>query len=97
MTAAVSQMQLLCWRMAELMAKGELTSAQISLGKYNNARQARQVALLAREILGGNGILLENHVARLLLDAEVIYTYEGTNEINLLIVGRELTGLNAFV
>ncbi|MBK8430473.1 MAG: acyl-CoA dehydrogenase family protein [Chloroflexi bacterium] len=96
MAAEVSQMQLLCWRMAELMAEGKLTSAQTSLGKYNNARKARQVALLAREVLGGNGILIENHVARLLLDAEVIYTYEGTNEINLLIVGRELTGIGAF-
>lgn len=97
MTADVVQMQLLCFRMAELLDKGELTSAQTSLGKYNNARRARQVALLARETLGGNGILIENHVARLLLDAEVIYTYEGTNEINLLIVGRELTGESAFV
>lgn len=97
MTAMVTQMQLLCWRMAALLEKDELTSAQISLGKYNNARQARQVALLARETLGGNGILIENHIARLLLDAEVIYTYEGTNEINLLIVGRALTGESAFV
>ncbi len=97
MTADVTQMQLLCWRMAALLDKDELTSAQISLGKYNNARKARQVALLARETLGGNGILIENHIARLLLDAEVIYTYEGTNEINLLIVGRELTGESAFV
>ena len=97
MTADVTQMQLLCWRMAALLEKDELTSAQISLGKYNNARKARQVALLARETLGGNGILIENHIARLLLDAEVIYTYEGTNEINLLIVGRELTGESAFV
>lgn len=97
MAADVTQMQLLCFRMGELMERGELSSAQISMGKYNNARKARQVALLAREILGGNGILIENHVARLMLDAEVIYTYEGTNEINMLIVGRELTGIGAFV
>lgn len=97
MAADVTQMQLLCFRMGELMERGELTSAQISMGKYNNARKARQVALLARETLGGNGILIENHIARLMLDAEVIYTYEGTNEINMLIVGRELTGIGAFV
>ena len=65
------------------------------MAKYNNARKARQVALLARETLGGNGILIENHIARLMLDAEVIYTYEGTNEINMLLVGRDLTGINA--
>lgn len=97
MAADVTQMQLLCFRLAELMAEGKATSAMISLGKYQNAGKARRVSQLAREILGGNGILIENHVARLMLDAETIYTYEGTNEINLLIVGRELTGLNAFV
>ena len=52
---------------------------------------------LARETLGGNGILIDNHIARLWTDAEVIYTYEGSNEINLLIVGRDLTGENAIV
>lgn len=97
MAADVVQMQLLCFRMAELMAAGEATSPMISLAKYNNARKARQVAQLARETLGGNGILIENHIARLMLDAEAIYTYEGTNEINLMIVGRELTGHSAFV
>jgi glutaryl-CoA dehydrogenase len=48
-------------------------------------------------VLGGNGILIENHIARLMLDAEATYTYEGTNEINMLIIGRELTGISAFV
>ena len=66
------------------------------MAKYNNARKARYVTQLARECLGGNGIIIENHIARLMLDAEIIYTYEGTNEVNLLLVGRELTGLNAF-
>lgn len=97
MAADVTQMQLLCFRLAELVAEGKATTAMISLGKYQNAGKARRVSQLAREILGGNGILIENHVARLMLDAETIYTYEGTNEINLLIVGRELTGLNAFL
>jgi glutaryl-CoA dehydrogenase len=69
----------------------------LSMAKYNNARKARYVASLARETLGGNGILIDNHIARLWTDAEVIYTYEGTNEVNMLIVGRELTGINAIV
>lgn len=96
MAADVTQMQLLCFRLAQLMAQGAASSEMISLGKYSNAAKARRVAALAREILGGNGILLENHVARLMLDAEAIYTYEGSNEINLLIVGRALTGISAF-
>jgi glutaryl-CoA dehydrogenase len=96
MASEVSQMLLLCFRMAELMEKVKITSAMVSLVKYNNARKARIVTRLAREIFGGDGILIENHVARLMLDAEAIYTYEGTNEINLLIVGRELTGMGAF-
>ena len=97
MTADVTQMQLLCLRLAQLVDAGELNESQIALAKYNNARKARQVAQLAREIMGGNGILIENHVARLFTDAEAIYTYEGTNEINLLIVGRAITGVGAFV
>jgi glutaryl-CoA dehydrogenase len=68
-----------------------------SLAKYSNARLARQIAQLAREILGGNGILIDHHIARLFTDAEAVYTYEGTNDINLLIVGREITGINAIV
>ena len=96
MAADVTQMQLFCFRLAQLMAQGEAGSEMISLGKYTNAAKARRVTALAREILGGNGILLENHVARLMLDAEAIYTYEGSNEINLLIVGRALTGISAF-
>jgi glutaryl-CoA dehydrogenase len=97
MAAAVSQMQLLCFHLAQLMAAGQLEESQIALAKYNNARQARRVAQLGRELLGGNGLLIENHIARLFLDAEAIYTYEGTNEINLLIAGSALTGIKAFV
>ncbi|MCI0714078.1 MAG: acyl-CoA dehydrogenase family protein, partial [Chloroflexi bacterium] len=95
MAAEVTAMQLLCFRLAELMTKDAADMPMLSLAKYNNARKARLVTQLAREILGGNGILIDNHIARLMLDAEAIYTYEGTNEINLLLVGRELTGLNA--
>jgi glutaryl-CoA dehydrogenase len=79
------------------MEAGQANESVVALAKYNNARQARQVAQLAREILGGDGILIENHVARLFTDAEAVYTYEGTNEINMLIVGRAITGVGAFV
>jgi glutaryl-CoA dehydrogenase len=57
---------------------------------------AREVALHSRDILGGIGILGENHVMRHLCDLEAVYTYEGTHDINMLVVGREITGLSAF-
>jgi glutaryl-CoA dehydrogenase len=97
MATEVSLMQLMCYRAAELLEQGHLSPGLVSMMKYNNAKKGRYVAQLARETLGGNGILIENHVARLMLDAEVIYTYEGTNEVNMLILGRELTGINAIV
>jgi glutaryl-CoA dehydrogenase len=97
MATEVSLMQLLCLHLAHLMTVGQATEGIISMAKYNNARKARLVTQQAREILGGNGILIENHIARLWTDAEIMYTYEGTNEINLLLVGRELTGLSAFI
>jgi glutaryl-CoA dehydrogenase len=95
MATEVTGAQLMCFQMAQLLAANMLTEGIASMAKYNNARKARYVTQLARETLGGNGILIENHIARLMTDAEVIYTYEGTNEINLLLVGRELTGINA--
>lgn len=97
MATEVTLMQLMGFQLANLIAQSALTEGMASMAKYNNARKARQVALLARETMGGNGLLIENHVARLLTDIEVIYTYEGTNEVQTLIIGRELTGINAFV
>jgi glutaryl-CoA dehydrogenase len=97
MATEVSLMQLLCFQLAEQANRGIFDHTQVSMAKYNNARKARYVAQLARETLGGNGILIDNHIARLMMDAEVIYTYEGTNEVNMLIVGRSLTGINAIV
>jgi glutaryl-CoA dehydrogenase len=95
MATEVTLMHGLCFQMADLMAKGALNEGILSMAKYNNARKARYVTQLARETMGGVGLLVENHVARLMTDAEVIYTYEGTNEINMLLVGRTLTGINA--
>ena len=97
MASDLAQTQLLVWRLARLMETGAATPGQLSLAKQSCAAKARRAAALAREILGGNGILLDNHAARLFTDAEATYTYEGTNEINLLIAGREITGVSAFV
>lgn len=95
MAAALTQMRLLGIHMARLVEAGQVTAGQMALAKYNNARHARAIAQLAREVLGGNGILLENHIARLFTDAEAVYTYEGSSDINLLVAGREITGCNA--
>jgi glutaryl-CoA dehydrogenase len=97
MAELVTHAQLVSFQLAELMAAGQLTEGIVAMAKYSNARMARRVAALARETVGGNGVLIEHHVARLMTDIEAVYTYEGTNEINMLIVGRDLTGINAFV
>jgi glutaryl-CoA dehydrogenase len=96
MLAEVTTMQLLCLRLSQLAAAGRMTDGMASLAKMNNAAKARQVVADARDILGGNGILLENHVARHHADMEAVYTYEGTDSIQSLIVGREITGESAF-
>lgn len=76
---------------------GHVTDENSALAKLQTARLARETVALAREIAGGNGILLEHDVARFFVDAEAVYSYEGTHEINSLIVGRALTGSSAFV
>lgn len=67
-----------------------------SLAKLHNVRKAKEVCSAARDILGGNGLLLDYHVARHLTDMEVVDTYEGTDTIQSLIVGRDVTGISAF-
>ena len=96
MLANVTTMQLLCLRLSQLEAEGKMTAAMASLAKMNNARLAREVVADAREMLGGNGILLEYHIARHHADIEAVFTYEGTDTIQSLIVGRDLTGMQAF-
>ena len=97
MLGSVTAMQTMCLRLSQLQDAGEMTDAQASLAKVYTAARCRDVVALARDLHGGNGILLENHVARSFCDTEAIYSYEGTNEINSLIVGRAVTGLGAFV
>ncbi|WP_448003143.1 acyl-CoA dehydrogenase family protein [Agromyces bauzanensis] len=76
---------------------GEWSDTNSALAKMQTSLMARETVALAREVLGGNGILLEHDVARFFADAEAVYSYEGTHEINALIVGRALTGASAFV
>jgi glutaryl-CoA dehydrogenase len=96
MLAEVTGMQLYCMQLARLEEAGMLTDTIAGLAKLNNTRKARQVIAEARDMLGGNGVLLENHVIRHMGDIEVIHTYEGTETMQTLIVGRDITGVGAF-
>lgn len=95
MLAEITSMQFLCLRLSQLASEHKLTPGMASLAKMNNARKARQIVADARDLLGGNGILLENHVARHQADMEAVFTYEGTDHVQQLILGREITGLSA--
>ena len=97
MLAEVTSMQLYCLQIGRLAERGELSDTIAGLAKLNNTRKARQVCAEARDMLGGNGILLENHVIRHMADIEAIHTYEGTETMQTLIVGRDITGVGAFV
>lgn len=96
MLSELTTMQLLCNRMAELADRGQLTGAQASMVKMATAQKGKWICNEARDLLGGNGMLLENHVARHLTDMEVVSTYEGTDFIQSLLVGRDITGVSAF-
>ena len=97
MLAEVTAMQLYCLRVSRLDEQGKLTDTIAALAKMNNTLKARHVIAEARDLLGGNGILLDYHVMRHMVDIEAIYTYEGTEHIQTLIVGRDITGVSAFV
>lgn len=96
MLAEVTAMQLYCFRLAELQARGEADGTMASLAKMYTAERARAVCADARDLLGGNGLLLEHHIVRHLTDMEVVSTYEGTDAIQSLIVGRDIIGTQAF-
>jgi glutaryl-CoA dehydrogenase len=96
MLAEVTGMQLYCMQIARLEESGRLSDTIAGLAKLNNTRKARWVIAEARDLLGGNGILLENHVIRHMGDIEVIHTFEGTETMQALIVGRDITGVGAF-
>lgn len=96
MLSDVTQMQLLCTRMAQLQERGEFTGSMAAMIKMVTSRKALAACREARDMFGGNGLLLENHIARHLTDMEVVSTYEGTDSIQALLVGREITGISAF-
>jgi glutaryl-CoA dehydrogenase len=96
MLAKVTSMQLYCRRLADLALAGRIEPTLAGLAKAHNTSTAREVLAEARDLLGGNGILLDFHVIRHMADIESIHTFEGTETIQTLIVGRDITGVSAF-
>ena len=96
MARQITTSQLLSLRLGRIKDKGELSPTQVSLAKWNNCRAALDIARDARDILGGAGISAEYVPIRHMLNLESVITYEGTETIHQLVVGKELTGVNAF-
>jgi len=96
MSRRITTAQLLSLRLGRIKDKGELNPTQVSLAKWNNCRAALDIARDARDILGGAGISAEYVPIRHMLNLESVITYEGTETIHQLVVGKELTGVNAF-
>ena len=97
MVEKITKGQLLVRRLAELKDAGSIRPQQISMAKRNNCRMALEVARSARQVLGGNGVLGDHPVMRHMMNLESVITYEGTHEVQTLIIGQDVTGERAFV
>jgi glutaryl-CoA dehydrogenase len=95
MLSEITKSQLLAWRLGKLKDAGTIRPEQVSLAKRNNVGVALDIARLARDVLGANGIVNEYPVIRHMLNLETVNTYEGTYDMHTLIVGRDITGLDA--
>jgi glutaryl-CoA dehydrogenase len=95
MCSEITKGQLLAWRLGRLKDAGRARPEQVSLAKRNNVGHALEIARLARDVLGANGIVNEYPVIRHMLNLETVNTYEGTYDMHTLIVGRDLTGVDA--
>lgn len=96
MLTEITKAQLLNWKLGTMLNEGKATTAQISLAKRNNVDIALKIAREARQIHGGMGITGEYPMMRHMMNLESVITYEGTHDIHLLILGKEITGLQAF-
>jgi glutaryl-CoA dehydrogenase len=96
MATEITKAQLLALRLGRLKDQGKMHHAQVSMAKMNNVDMALNIARLARDMLGANGIVDDYCSMRHMLNLETVRTYEGTHDIHTLIIGRELTGLDAF-
>jgi glutaryl-CoA dehydrogenase len=97
MLTEITKAQLINWRLGVLMSEGKANSSQISLAKRNNVDMALHIAREARQIFGGMGITGDFPIMRHMMNLESVITYEGTHDIHLLILGKEITGISAFV
>ena len=97
MLGNITSSQTMCFRLSQLQDAGKLKDEHASLAKAFCTVKMRECVGWARELLGANGILLDYNIGRFLADAEAIYSYEGTREMNTLIVGKAITGFGAFV
>ena len=96
MATQITLAQLLAHRLAELKEAGEMRPQHVSMAKRNNVRTARDQSRIAREMLGGNGITADYPPMRHMANMETVYTYEGTHDIHTLILGEDLTGIQAY-
>jgi glutaryl-CoA dehydrogenase len=97
MLTEITKAQLVNWKLGKMMNEGKATTAQISMAKRNNVAVALEIAREARQIHGGMGITGEYPIMRHMMNLESVVTYEGTHDIHLLILGKEITGIQAFV
>src|SRR5262249_42171490 len=97
MISNITASQCLVVRMAQLQAEGKLTDAHAALAKAFCTAKMRETVAWGRELLGANGIVVDNKAARFFADAEALYSYEGTYQMQNLILGKAITGLSAFV
>jgi glutaryl-CoA dehydrogenase len=96
MAAEIARGAVLAFHLGRQKDAGRLSPQQVSLLKKTNVAGALSVARRARALLGANGVLVESGIVRHMLNLESVYTYEGTDEVHTLILGRALTGLDAF-
>ena len=96
MARRITTAQLLSLQLGRLKDQGRMTPTQVSVAKWNNCRAALDIARDARDMLGGAGISAEYVPVRHMLNLESVITYEGTETVHQLVVGKELTGVNAF-
>tara|TARA_B100000579_G_scaffold81339_1_gene63347 strand:+ start:22 stop:1179 length:1158 start_codon:yes stop_codon:yes gene_type:complete len=96
MVTEISKAQLLCFRIGELLVNKQSSYQQISMAKRNNVKIAQNIAREARQILGGMGITRDFSIMRHMINLETLVTYQGTNEMHILITGKDITGIDAF-
>ena len=96
MVTDITKAQLLCYRLGQLKDAGNIQHTQVSVAKRNNCRMALDVARKSRDLLGGNGIMLEYQSIRHMTNLETVYTYEGTDHVHTLVIGADVTGIQAF-